>query len=71
MLVVTRFTSSLSQVEVDGAKGGNDDPQISSRTYLYCETAIGCRFSQAGAEEFSDEKQQQQTCKYGLLKVIF
>lgn len=25
-------------------------------TYLYCETAIGCRFFQAEVVEFSDEK---------------
>lgn len=28
---------------------------VKVNAYLYCETAIGCRFSQVDVEEFSDE----------------
>ena len=31
-----------------------------SNTYLYCETAIGCRFSQADVAEFSDLKKKRE-----------
>lgn len=57
--VLTEVSETRGAPTLQGFKTKKEAMKTTT-TYLYCETAIGCRFSQVDVVEFSDKKEGSQ-----------